>query len=64
VGSSVCDFVCRVCDDLNALAMVSQTDICLIPEVHQPEFVNQFRPISLCNTIHRVVSEVMVERLK
>jgi hypothetical protein len=43
---------------------VNQTDICLIPKVPQPEFVNQFRPISLCNTIYKVVSKVIVERLK
>lgn len=44
--------------------MVNQTDICLIPKVRQPEFVNQFRPISLCDTIYKVVSKVIVERLK
>jgi hypothetical protein len=46
------------------IVSVNQTDICLIPKVPQPEFVNQFRPISLCNTIYKVVSKVIVERLK
>jgi hypothetical protein len=43
---------------------VNQTDICLIPKTTNPEFINQFRPISLCNTIYKVVSKVMLERLK
>jgi hypothetical protein len=46
------------------IVSVNQTGICLIHKVPQPEFVNQFRPISLCNTIYKVVSKVIVERLK
>jgi hypothetical protein len=46
------------------IASVNQTDICLIPKVPHPEFVNQFLPISLCNTIYKVVSKVTVERFK
>lgn len=30
---------------------INYTDICLIPKVEHPEFVNQFRLISLCNTL-------------
>jgi hypothetical protein len=40
------------------------TDICLIPKVAQPEFVNQFQPISLCISLYKVVSKVVVNRLK
>jgi hypothetical protein len=64
VGSNVCDFVKEVWRNPSHIATVNQTDICLIPKVQQPEFVNQFRPISLCNTIYKVVSKVIVERLK
>ncbi|PNX98123.1 ribonuclease H [Trifolium pratense] len=46
------------------IAGVNQADICLIPKIQQPEHINQFRPISLCNTIYKVVSKVIVERLK
>jgi hypothetical protein len=64
VGKSVCDFMRKVWDNPSELSLVNQTDICLIPKVEHPEFVNQFRPISLCNTIYKVVSKVIVERLK
>jgi hypothetical protein len=64
VGASVYDFVVKVWSNPSAIATVNQTDICLIPKIARPEFVNQFRPISLCNTIYKVVSKIMVERLK
>ncbi|MCH80961.1 hypothetical protein A2U01_0001739, partial [Trifolium medium] len=64
VGSSVCNFVCGVWNNPSAVSSVNQTDICLIPKVDNPEYVTQFRPISLCNTIYKLVSKVIVERLK
>jgi len=64
VGRSTCDFVKDVWINPSRIAEVNQTDICLIPKINNPEFVNQFRPISLCNTIYKVVSKVVVERLK
>ncbi|MCH92036.1 RNA-directed DNA polymerase (Reverse transcriptase), partial [Trifolium medium] len=64
IGSSVCAFVCSVWNNPSIIATVNQTDICLIPKAQQPEFVTQFRPISLCNTIYKIVSKVIVERLK
>lgn len=44
---------------------VNATDICLIPKVDcKPEFITQFRPISLCNVTYKVLTKVVVNRLK
>ncbi|PNX73217.1 ribonuclease H [Trifolium pratense] len=64
VKEKVCDFVKEVWRNPSAISTVNQTDICLIPKISQPEYVNQFRPISLCNSIYKVVSKVVVARLK
>lgn len=40
------------------------TNICLVPKCKGPSLVNQFRPISLCNTLYKVISKVLVNRLK
>jgi hypothetical protein len=64
VGSTVCEFVRKIWLTPSDIAEVNQTDICLIPKIHQPEYIKQFRPISLCNTNYKIVSKVVVERLK
>jgi hypothetical protein len=43
---------------------INFTDICLIPKVEHPEFVNQFWPISLWNTLYKIVTKVVVNILK
>ncbi|GAU13938.1 hypothetical protein TSUD_262650 [Trifolium subterraneum] len=64
VGRSICDFVRKVWNTTSEIGVVNKTDICLIPKVPHPETVAQFRPISLCNTNYKIVSKVIVERLK
>ncbi|GAU45807.1 hypothetical protein TSUD_87100 [Trifolium subterraneum] len=64
VGEGVVDFVKLAWQNPMMLENINCTDICLIPKVAQPEFVNQFRPISLCNRLYKVVSKVVVNQLK
>ena len=36
----------------------------LIPKVAHPENITQFRLISLCNTLYKLLSRILVQRLK
>jgi hypothetical protein len=43
---------------------VNDTVIVLIPKVQNPETLKDFRPIILCNVIHKVASKCLVNRLR
>ncbi|CAN6566565.1 unnamed protein product [Malus baccata var. baccata] len=45
-------------------SVINSTNIALIPKVPNPEGVNQFRPISLCNYSYKVLSKILANRLK
>lgn len=43
---------------------VNDTVIVLIPKGNNPEYLKDFRPISLCNVIYKVISKCLVNRLR
>ena len=43
---------------------LNETLITLIPKCKNPETISQYRPIGLCNSIYKVVSKILVERIR
>ena len=61
------DVIAAVLDFLNSGYMTSEinyTHIVLIPKVKSPEKISDYRPISLCNVIYKIISKVLANRLK
>ena len=61
------DVVVAVLDFLNSGNMdpaVNYTHIILIPKIKSPEKMSDYRPISLCNVIYKIISKVLANKLK
>ena len=43
---------------------LNSTRIALIPKCSGPETISHFRPISLCNTVYKVVTKTIVNRIR
>ena len=64
VGDSVVLAVLDFLNNGNMLLDINHTNIVLTPKVKNPERMFEFRPISLCNVIYKIISKVLANRLK
>ena len=64
IGEEVTKAVLTCLNTGKILRAINHTYITLIPKVQNPEAVVDFRPISLCNVIYKIISKVLANRLK
>ena len=64
VAKSVIKAVQNIFISGKMLKEVNNSFIVLIPKTQNPSVINHFRPISLCNTIYKIISKLMVDRLR
>ena len=64
VADSLFNFVSQVWVNPSLISYINNTLLVMIPKVDKPNFVSQFRSISLCNVIYKIISKVIVNRIK
>lgn len=64
VGDEVVSLCLNVLNGDRSVVGISHTMIALIPKVSNPKKVIEFRPISLCNVIYKLILKVLANRLK
>ena len=64
VRDSVIEEVKEVFVSKKVLDYLNRTLITLIPKIQGPETLGNYRPISLCNTVYKVVTKIIVARLR
>ena len=64
VGNSVINLVKKVFVERKVPDFLNRTHIALIPKIQGSETLGNYRPISLCNTIYKVITKIIVARLR
>ena len=63
VGGSVRDEVHAIFRDRKTPDYLNRTNIVLIPKTQGPEAIGNYRLISLCNVVYKIVSKIIVGRI-
>jgi hypothetical protein len=64
VGLEVSQAIISILHSGYMLRKINYIHIAVIPKVKNPKRITDFRPISLCNVIYKIISKVLANRLK
>lgn len=64
VKSGVIDIVLNILNNKVDPTSLNYTNVVLIPKVKNPESPKEFRPISVCNVIFRIITKIIANRFK
>jgi hypothetical protein len=63
-GDDITRMVLKVLNGDEQLTEINGMFTVLVPKVQNPVSLNQFRPISLCNVVYKIISKALANRLK
>ncbi|KAA3476340.1 reverse transcriptase [Gossypium australe] len=63
VGTDVSKYCLAILNGQFELEDINKTRLVLIPKVDKPINMTQFRPISLCNVLYKIIAKVLVNRM-
>ena len=63
VGGSVIEEIKRIFHLKKIPLILNQTLIALIPKIKGSETIGNFRPISLCNSVYKIITKIIVAKI-
>lgn len=64
VGKEVCHVVLSFLNSNADIEDINFTYLVLIPKAKNPKKVTQYGPISLCNVLYKIITNILTNRLK
>jgi hypothetical protein len=64
IGKDICHAILGTLNSGVLPSFLNRTNIALIPKTKNPVSVTDFRPISLCNVMYKMISKILANRLK
>ena len=64
VGDLVKDEVLKASSDRKIPDYLNKTHIVLIPKIQGPKTIANYRPISLCNLVYKIITKIIVMRIR
>lgn len=64
IGTDVISYSLDILNNGRSMDEINKTFIVLIPKVKNPDHVAQFRPISLCNVLYKIITKTIANRWK
>ncbi|KAM6574521.1 hypothetical protein CsatA_022848 [Cannabis sativa] len=64
IGEDVTTVCLGILNEGKSVEAINDTLICLIPKLPKPIQMSEFRPISLCNVVYKIVAKCLAGRMK
>ena len=64
IGNDVMKHCLNMLNGQSQLVDINKTHIVLISKTKEPRHISQFRLISLCNVVYKIIAKVLANRLK
>lgn len=64
IGDEVAMYCLQVLNEGMDLSPINKTNIVLIPKITNPTNITQFKPISLCNVLYKLIAKVITNQLR
>jgi hypothetical protein len=64
IGPDIVNYILDILNNEGSISDINHTYISLIPKIPSPTKPEEFRPISLCNVILKIITKTMANRIK